>query len=387
MEAAYDRLPGPEEAGKNATENASSPNAGDSAQSATDGQEDDADNGNPAEEDAPGNSQDAKDDVNPANGEAPGNDQSEDSCDQSNGADSSSGDQSNRGDDSATNESGTENAGSDASADQPPKDDPDPQGGGNATGSPAPSSALKSRDPAGTGEIMDAPGKAEDASTDPSPADLTAEEQAWDEAMHQAANLAKAEGKLPGAIAETVRGAHTARLDWRALLRRFLADSAKNDYSWSAPNHRFIDSGLYLPSLRTEGMDTLAVIIDTSGSLPTETLADFWTELRGIASEIQPERVVVVQVDTRVRHTAEHTAFDLPGEIEIHGRGGTNFRPGFAWLEKQGITPAVCLYFTDMECTRYPRTEPDFEVLWVNWSDPPEDDYKQPWGERIDIGA
>ena len=42
----------------------------------------------------------------------------------------------------------------------------------------------------------------------PSPSDIAAEEQAWDEAMHQAASLARAQGKLPGAVEETVRGAH-----------------------------------------------------------------------------------------------------------------------------------------------------------------------------------
>ena len=271
----------------------------------------------------------------------------------------------------------------DPSATQAPEDRPAPEDGGADNADP--SAAPASHDPAGTGEVMDAP-RDGGAGADPTPAEVAAEEQAWDEAMHQAASLAKAEGKLPGAIAETVRGAHAARLDWRALLRRVLAASAKSDYSWSAPNHRFIDRGLYLPSLRAEGMDTLAVIIDTSGSLPAETVADFWTELRGAAAEIQPGRVVVVQVDTRVRHTAEHTAHDLPEEIEIHGRGGTNFRPGFAWLEKQCITPAVCLYFTDMECSRYPETEPPFPVIWVNWGDPPEDHRREPWGERIDIG-
>ena len=35
--------------------------------------------------------------------------------------------------------------------------------------------------------------------------------------MHQAASLAKAQGKLPGAVEETVRGAHASTVDWRTL--------------------------------------------------------------------------------------------------------------------------------------------------------------------------
>ncbi len=248
-----------------------------------------------------------------------------------------------------------------------------------------------SHDPSGTGEVMDA-AAAGDAGDDPgspglSEAAATAEEQAWDEAMHQALSLARAEGKLPGAVEETVRGAHLSRVDWRTLLRRRMTDAAKSDYSWSAPNLRFIDGGLYLPSIRSEGIDAVAVLVDTSGSLPTGILGEFWAEVREIAAELQPERVVVVQVDAAVRDAAEYAASDLPGEIAVRGRGGTDFRPGFDWLEEHGVRPGVCLYFTDMECSRYPDAQPPFPVLWINWSDPPSDWNREPWGERIDIAA
>ena len=262
--------------------------------------------------------------------------------------------------------------------------DPSNGDGGAGHGSDG---APASSDPAGTGEVMDAPSDAGDSNGEsaPSPADIAQEEQAWDEAMHQALNLAKAEGKAPGRIEETVRGAHAGTLDWRSLLRRYMTDAARSDYSWSVPNRRFIDSGLYLPSIRSEGMEAIAVIIDTSGSLPAATLAAFWAELREVAAEIRPESVIVLQVDAAVQDAAEYAPDDLPDEIAVKGRGGTDFRPGFAWLDEQGIRPAVCLYFTDMECSRYPETEPSFPTVWVNYSTPPADWNREPWGERIDI--
>ena len=250
------------------------------------------------------------------------------------------------------------------------------------------SDAPPSHDPSGTGEVMDADARAgDDGDSAETPVDVAAEEQAWDEAMHQALNIARAEGKVPGQVEETVKGAHASQLDWRTLLRRYMTDAAKSDYSWSLPNRRFIDSGLYLPSIRSEGMETIAVIVDTSGSLPAETLAAFWAELREVAAEIKPESVVVLQVDAAVQDAAEYAPDDLPDEIVIKGRGGTDFRPGFEWLDEQGMQPAVCLYFTDMECSSYPEAEPAFDVVWVNWSEPPEDWNREPWGERIDIAA
>ena len=250
------------------------------------------------------------------------------------------------------------------------------------------SDAPPSHDPSGTGEVMDAGARSgEGSESAETPVDVAAEEQAWDEAMHQALNIARAEGKIPGQVEETVKGAHASTLDWRALLRRYMTDAAKSDYSWSLPNRRFIDSGLYLPSIRSEGIETIAVIVDTSGSLPAATLAEFWAELREVAAEIRPESVVVLQVDAAVQDAAEYAPDDLPEEIALKGRGGTDFRPGFEWLDEQGIQPAVCLYFTDMECSSYPEEEPGFPVTWVNWGPQPSDWNREPWGERIDIAA
>ncbi|MCY4589212.1 MAG: VWA-like domain-containing protein [Alphaproteobacteria bacterium] len=252
------------------------------------------------------------------------------------------------------------------------------------------SDAPPSHEPSGTGEVMDAHTRAgDDGEAAEAPLDVTAEEQTWDEeAMHQALNIARAEGKLPGRVEETIRSAHVSTLDWRTLLRRYMTDAASHDYSWSVPNRRFIDSGLYLPSIRSEGIETIVFIIDISSSLPTTTLAEFWAELREVAAEIGPESVIVLQVDTMLQDVAEYAADDLPEEIAIKGRGGTDFRPGFAWLDQQGMQPGVCLYFTDMECSDYPEHEPAFPVAWVDYGDGDSPwRHPAPWGEHIRIAA
>ena len=260
---------------------------------------------------------------------------------------------------------------------------------GNDEADDGTSDAPPSHDPSGTGEVMDADARAGDGGESAAaPVDVTAEEQAWDEAMHQALNIARAEGKVPGRVEETIQSAHASTLDWRTLLRRYMTDAASHDYSWSVPNRRFIDSGLYLPSIRSEGIDTIAFIIDVSSSLPTTTLAEFWAELREVAADIRPERLIVLQVDTMLQDVAEYAADDLPEEIAIKGRGGTDFRPGFQWLDEQGIQPGVCLYFTDMECSDYPEAEPAFPVVFCDYSDGDSPwRHPAPWGEHIPIAA
>ena len=98
-------------------------------------------------------------------------------------------------------------------------------------------------------------------------------------------------------------------------------------------------------------------------SLPTDTLALFWTEVREIAAELQPETVALIQVDAAVQDAAIHASGDLPERIAIKGRGGTDFRPGFAWLSEQGLRLGCCPYLTDIKCDRYPEAEPDYPVV------------------------
>ena len=99
-----------------------------------------------------------------------------------------------------------------------------------------------------------------------------------------------------------------------------MTDAARRDYSWSVPNRRFIDSGLYLPSMHSQGIDAIAIIIDTSASLPGETLALFWAEIREIAAELQPESIYVLQVDAVLQDAAQYSHPLRPQHQKLHRR-------------------------------------------------------------------
>ena len=276
VEQAYGRLPEPEDGNRDGYDSPASGGGGNAAgsQSAASG-------------DDPGGPDDPSDNGHPQNAGDPAAD---------GGGDDSgdTGDPSNNGD---------------------PKDKDGPRtGGGNDT--------PPSFDPGGTGEIMDAGSRNGDGcASAEAPIDTAAEEQAWDEAMHQALSLAKAQGNSPAAVEETIRGAHASVLDWRTLLRRYMTDAARSDYSWTLPNLRFIDDGLYLPSIRAQGIDTIAIIIDTSASLPARTLAAFWSEVREIAAELQPETVIVLQVDAALQEGSRLCRRQPAGRDRAEGPG------------------------------------------------------------------
>ena len=163
-----------------------------------------------------------------------------------------------------------------------------------------------------------------------------------------------------------------------------MTDQAANDYTWHYPNRRFIDEGLYLPSLHSEGMPPIVFAVDTSGSIDEFELAAIWGEVRHIAQDLQPERVIVVQCDAAVTDVAEYAPMELPATLTAQGRGGTKYSPTFAWVDQEMLTAPACLiYCTDLYCSDYP-SEPTYPVLWAAVGNA-EERLTPPWGYRVNI--
>jgi len=192
-----------------------------------------------------------------------------------------------------------------------------------------------------------------------------AEEKEWTIATHQAAQAAQKEGNLPANIKRLVDLITTPKVPWKELLRNFMTNPKRNDYALSRPNRRFISSNLYLPSLYTEGLGTIIITVDTSGSITQQQLAEFQSEINCILEDTQPEKVYVLYCDTKVhKDVDEYTFDDLPVKLTMRGGGGTDFTDPFNWVEKNGEQPAVFIYFTDLygSCS---APMPDYPALWV----------------------
>ena len=203
------------------------------------------------------------------------------------------------------------------------------------------------------GEVQDAPEEQKEQ-----------QERQWDRASKQAVAATKAQGHDAGDVEQMFDGQHDHRRDWQDLLRQYMQAVAATDYTWSRPNMRFIDSGLYLPSLHGEGMGPVVVAIDTSGSVDDEHVNRACAEIFAISQDVEPERIWVIQCDTQVQDVLGFDAFDVPEEILIKGRGGTKFQPVFDKVEDMGLTPDVLIYLTDMGVSRMPD-DPGYPVLWA----------------------
>ena len=181
--------------------------------------------------------------------------------------------------------------------------------------------------------------------------------------IRQASAAATRAGKSSAATTQMIQAA-TDRVDWRDKFRMAFDGTLRGEVSWSRPNRRFIQHGLYLPGWRRTGAGRVAFVLDTSGSINERELSVYTAAVLGILEETSPESVSLIQCDTEVRRVDVLQAGETFDQIEVIGRGGTLFQPAFDWIAGSGLTPSVIVYATDLRCRDIPEN-PGIPVLWL----------------------
>jgi len=209
-----------------------------------------------------------------------------------------------------------------------------------------------------TGEVRDHPG----AGQEESPAFKDAEREAQ-AALHQALRRARHMGDLPAGLKRHFTDHARPHLHWRALLQRFLEQCAHSDYTWTTPNRRYLFQDIYLPSRREARLPLAALAVDCSGSVDAATLAYFMAELAGVLDAYDTTLAILFH-DSQVHGPELRTRMDRDAPLTPVGGGGTDYRPVPARLEQEGLAPACLIWFTDLQCNRFPPPPP-YPVLWV----------------------
>ena len=231
---------------------------------------------------------------------------------------------------------------------------------------------VSSDDPGGCGSVVDHPSVSDGSATGKFEAEIEV-------AVQQAADIAKAMGKLPGHLQTLIEKALAPKVDWKMALARFLRANNKSDFTWIKPNRRFISRGLYLPSLHPPCLEEIAVAVDTSGSVSEDELLQFTGEITSILHDTNPERIHFLQCDTEVRSDDEYTRESLPLKITYKGRGGTAFSPVTEYINEKHPGVSALVYLTDLESSNF-GDQPPYPVLWVTTSST-----EAPYGEIIQI--
>jgi predicted metal-dependent peptidase len=183
----------------------------------------------------------------------------------------------------------------------------------------------------------------------------------------RSAALQKLTGRAAASFSTEIVAAEKSRVDWRSVMRCWLSERVHSDWSTYPFSKRYLHRGLFLPSPRTYAPSGVVLAIDTSGSMDNSTLAAILSELRAFASTFSCE-FTVIEADAYIQRVIEVQAGTderMPEQMEFRGRGGTDFRPVFEWIqENRDFAQTILIYFTD-GFGSYPKSEPRFPVLWL----------------------
>jgi predicted metal-dependent peptidase len=196
--------------------------------------------------------------------------------------------------------------------------------------------------------------------------------------MAAAAQQARHAGRIGESWLRTIDALLQPRLPWRQLLARYMMSLARDDYSFQRVSRR--DGDALLPRLASGEVD-LCIVLDTSGSIGSEELAQFAAEVDALKGQIRA-RVTLHACDERLdaRGPWIYQAWEpLVVPERISGGGGTSFVPAFEWIATAHLQPDLMLYFTDAD-GEFPASAPDYPVIWLV-----KGRGKVPWGERIQL--
>ncbi len=188
------------------------------------------------------------------------------------------------------------------------------------------------------------------------------QESSWQYAQSMAKDMAARQSDLPTGLERLAVKQITSKTDWKFELYNAINRHMKNNYAFMPPNKKMLAHGVILPSLTSDTL-SLAVAVDTSGSINDELLAAFMSEFKAIMESFPDVKIELIIADAKV-----HAHYTFQGgeklEYTLKGGGGTDFRPTFEYIDANLQHTSMLLYFTDGD-GRFPKWGPNYEVIWA----------------------
>lgn len=165
-------------------------------------------------------------------------------------------------------------------------------------------------------------------------------------------------GSIPGEMEDLIKIDEiiAAKFDWRGYVRRFTGTSTKvfTKKTRKKENIRFAGN----PGLKIKMKQKILLAIDTSGSVSNSELMEFMNEIYHIYKT--GTEVTIIQCDTAIKSIKQYKGNN---ELEIHGRGGTEFDPVINYFNENIKEYTSMIYFTDGEA--HSSVKPKGKILWV----------------------
>jgi predicted metal-dependent peptidase len=168
----------------------------------------------------------------------------------------------------------------------------------------------------------------------------------------------KGSGSVPGELLRWANDLLNPQINWKrelaGLMRSSLATVlGRKDFTFARPSRRQSsmtehDPEFILPSMRKPAPPTIAIVIDTSGSVGENEITDFLSEVDGIATANGiAQGITVIPCDSQVGEIQKIRSLSGIAEIKLRGGGGTDLRVGISAAESLKPIPRIIIVLTD----------------------------------------
>jgi len=181
------------------------------------------------------------------------------------------------------------------------------------------------------------------------PKEIKEIEDYWKGKIAEAYINAKMKGNIPKGLEVLIGKLHEHKINWRALLFRYITQNLPYDYTWAKPNKKSISAGAYLPDYTKEKINVL-VGIDLSGSIGKEELTDFISEIVGIARTFREQisfRLLTHDTEVHNDYEVENGNIDKIKGLKLNGGGGTSHVPIFDYIKENCRDCELSIFLTD----------------------------------------
>lgn len=182
----------------------------------------------------------------------------------------------------------------------------------------------------------------------------------------QAAQYAKSRGKMPGGLQGLIEAVGKPKINWQAYIQQWVKGQKPDNYTWQRPNRKMlVNHGVYMPRMQMQGCGVGVLSIDTSGSVSDEELRAYVREIAGVIDMCNPEKLIIIQHDSRITSITEWEGNEDFKDLKIKGRGGTCIAPVFRHIDRLDEEVDWMIVFSDMEIGDWPAAKdwPNYPVL------------------------
>jgi len=191
----------------------------------------------------------------------------------------------------------------------------------------------------------------------------------------------KNKGLLPGDALEEIKARWAKNRTLEQILRRIIGKHYRDSLNETVTRTRPGRRNPLVPGTKNNYGPMFVFAIDTSGSMSTEMLEELISVFKWVTKKFGP--TPLIQCDAEVHEMLKDIGHKTV--IPVRGRGGTDFRPVFKFIEEKFKNKIDALIFgTDLN-GEYPKSAPPYKVYWVVPKEAAGDNIKPPFGTVVQL--